>query len=274
MNKQTIIQLSDGNQIPQLGLGVWQASDDEAQMAVAHAINLGYRHIDTAAIYKNEKGVGLGIKDASIPREEIFVTTKVWNSEQGAKTTKAALDESLKRLDLDYVDLFLIHWPCPKKGLYVETWKTLIEAKEQGKLRSIGVSNFNPEHIQKLIDETGVIPVLNQIEVHPYFQQNELRKALKSLGVKTQAWSPLGQGQVLSDETIATIAKKHGKTAAQVIIRWHMQLDNIAIPKSITPSRIEENFDIFSFELTAQDMAQIASLDKGLRLGPNPLEFE
>lgn len=273
-NAQPVIQLSDGNLIPQLGLGVLYASDQQTREAVSHALQVGYRHVDTAAIYGNEEGVGAGVRDSGVQREEVFVTTKIWNAEQGFETTGKALEESLRRLQLDYVDLLLIHWPVPAKDLFVETWRALIQAKEQGKVRSIGVSNFNPAHLQRLIDDTGVSPVLNQIELHPFFQQSELRQRHDELDIRTQAWSPLGQGEVLDNPLIAEIAARHQRTPAQVIIRWHLQLGNIVIPKSVTPTRIEENFKVFDFELTAADMAAIQKLDSGGRMGPDPEEFE
>jgi 2,5-diketo-D-gluconate reductase A len=272
-NEQAFIQLSDGNTIPQIGLGVWQASQEQAKTAVSHALKSGYHHIDTASIYQNEEGVGKGIKDSGIARDQMFITTKIWNDAQGFEAAKTSLDASLARLQLDYVDMLLIHWPAPEKNLYVETWQALIETQKEGKVRSIGVSNFNTDHLQKLIDETGVTPVINQIELHPYFQQSELRKFHSENNIVTQAWSPLGQGEVLSNPVIGTIATKHGKTAAQVIIRWHIQLGNVAIPKSVTPSRIESNLDVFDFELSKVEMAEIANLDKGYRMGPNPLEL-
>ncbi|WNW10016.1 aldo/keto reductase [Pseudomonas sp. DTU_2021_1001937_2_SI_NGA_ILE_001] len=268
--QQPIIELSDGNRIPQLGLGVWQASPEQAASAVRQALQAGYRHIDTAAIYENEEGVGQGLQEAGVPREQVFITTKVWNSEQGFDSATRALDASLARLKLDYVDLLLIHWPTPAKDRYVETWKALIQAREQGKVRSIGVSNFNPEHLQRLIDETGVTPVLNQIELHPSFQQRELRQAHERLNIRTESWSPLGQGKGLEHPQIKQIASKHGRSPAQVIIRWHLQLGLIAIPKSVTESRIQENFQVFDFQLDADDLAAIATLDAGERLGPNP----
>lgn len=271
--EQTSIQFSDGNRIPQVGLGVWRVSQEDAKNSVSHALKSGYRHIDTASIYKNEEGVGEGIKESGVPREQIFVTTKVWNDDQGFEEAKASLDASLQRLQLDYIDMLLIHWPTPANDRYVDTWRALIEAQKEGKVRSIGVSNFYPEHIQRLIDETGVAPVINQVELHPYLQQAELRAAHQANNVITQAWSPLGQGEVLNDEVIGAIAARHNKTPAQVIIRWHIQLGNVVIPKSITPARIESNVDVFDFELSEQDMAEIASLDKGHRLGPDPMEF-
>lgn len=271
--QQPLITLSDGNHIPQLGLGVWQATQEQAASAVCEAIKSGYRHIDTASVYENEEGVGRGIQQSGVAREELFITTKIWNPDQGFDKAAIALDASLKRLQLSYVDLLLIHWPAPKMDLYIDTWKAVIAAKEQGKVRSIGVSNFNLDHLHRLIDETGVKPVLNQIELHPFLQQNALQQAHKSLGIETQAWSPLGQGKALSHLPIVAIAEKHGKSAAQVIIRWHVQQGRIVIPKSVTPSRIQENFNVFDFALDANDIAAIGVMDEGQRLGPDPLTF-
>lgn len=270
---QLTIQLSDAQRIPQIGLGVWQASDEEARAAVRVALEEGYRHVDTASIYGNEKGVGEGLRDAGIPREQVFLTTKIWNDAHGFESATAALDGSLERLNVDYVDLLLIHWPAPSQDNYIDTWRALIEAQRSGKARSIGVSNFNPDHLKKLIDETGVAPVLNQIELHPFMQQEALRSAHESMGIATQSWSPLGQGSALSDPAILEIARKHGRTAAQIIIRWHMELGLIAIPKSITPSRIRENFNVFDFSLETSDLAAIVALDSGKRLGPDPSTF-
>lgn len=269
--QQTMISLSDGSRIPQLGLGVWQASQEQARAAVKAALQAGYRHIDTAAIYENEEGVGAGIRDADVAREQVFVTTKIWNTEQGFASTGRALDASLQRLKMEYVDLLLIHWPAPSRGLYIETWRALIKAKDEGKTRSIGVSNFNPEHLQRLIDETGVSPVLNQIELHPFLQQAELRRCHEALNIQTQSWSPLGQGQALNHPVIGEIARKHGKSSAQVIIRWHLQLGLVVIPKSVTASRIRENHQVFDFALDGNDMAAISTLNSGTRLGPDPL---
>lgn len=272
MNTPSHITLHDGNTIPQLGLGVWQTPSDVAVNAVKTAIAAGYRHIDTAAIYGNEEGVGEGIRAAGVPKDPIFVTTKVWNADQGFDATLKAATTSLKRLGLDHVDLYLIHWPAPQKNLYVETWRALIRLKEEGKARSIGVSNFAVEHLDRIIGETGVRPVLNQIELHPRFQQSALRKAHADRGIATQSWSPLGQGTLLADPAIASIAAKHGRTPAQVIIRWHIDNGLIVIPKSVTPSRIVQNFDVFGFALDAEDMADIAKLDApDGRIGPDPL---
>lgn len=270
---QLTVQLSDGHRIPQLGLGVWQASQYEARHAVELAIEAGYRHVDTASIYGNEEGVGEGIRNASVPREQIFLTTKIWNDAQGQESTAKAIDASLARLEVDYVDLLLIHWPAPFQDKYVETWKALIAAQQAGKARSIGVSNFNPEHLHRLIGETGVSPVLNQVELHPFLQQQYLRKHHASLGIATQSWSPLGQGSALTHSGIIDIAQKHGRTPAQVIIGWHMELGLIAIPKSVTPSRIRENLDVFNFSLDAADLASIEKMNTGTRLGPDPASF-
>lgn len=270
---QLTIQLSDAQRIPQIGLGVWQASDEDARAAVRVALEEGYRHVDTASIYGNEKGVGEGLRDAGIPREQVFLTTKIWNDAHGFEPATAALDASLERLNVDYVDLLLIHWPVPGQDNYVDTWRALINAQRNGKARSIGVSNFNPDHLQKLMDETGVAPVLNQIELHPFMQQEALRSAHESMGIATQSWSPLGQGSALNDPVVLDIARKHGRTAAQVIIRWHIELGLIAIPKSITPSRIRENFNVFDFSLETSDLAAIVALDYGKRLGPDPSIF-
>jgi 2,5-diketo-D-gluconate reductase A len=265
------ITLRDGNRIPQLGLGVWRTPNDGAANAVSAAIRAGYRHIDTAAIYENEQGVGEGLRQASAPREQLFVTTKLWNADQGFDATLRAFDASLQRLALDYVDLYLIHWPAPSRNLYVETWKAFIRLREEGRARSIGVSNFTAEHLDRLIGETGEKPVLNQIELHPRFQQSELRQAHSERGIATESWSPLGQGQLLEDTVIGEIARKHARTPAQIIIRWHIDNGLVVIPKSVTPSRIIENFDVFSFRLDDQDIATMKRLDRpDGRIGPDP----
>ncbi|SIS02460.1 MULTISPECIES: aldo/keto reductase [Pseudomonas] len=272
-NHQPVIELLDGNRIPQLGLGVWQASPEEARAAVSVALKTGYRHVDTASIYKNEDGVGAGLQDSGIPRQDVFITTKVWNEDQGYERTLRAIDESLGRLELDYVDLLLIHWPAPSNGLFIETWQAMIEAQKAGKARSIGVSNFTAQHLDQLVNATGVKPVLNQVELHPFFQQAELRKAHENLGVKTESWSPLGQGEALAKPEIQAIAQKHQRTPAQVIIKWHLSQGLIAIPKSVTPSRISENFKVFDFELDNEDFHAIERLNEERRLGPDPDRF-
>lgn len=272
MTAQPSITLNDGRAIPQLGLGVWQASNEQAATAVRAALQAGYRHVDTAAIYDNETGVGEGIASSGVKREEIFVTTKLWNDAQGGDSALKAFDQSLKRLKLDYVDLYLIHWPAPRKDRYVESWKTLVKLQKDGRAKSIGVSNFTPEHLDRIIAETGVTPVLNQIELHPRFQQTALRDAHAKRGIATESWSPLGQGKLLTDPVVGAIAAKHKRTPAQVIIRWHLDSGLIVIPKSVTPSRIQENADVFGFRLDADDMAKIAGLDAANgRIGPDPL---
>jgi 2,5-diketo-D-gluconate reductase A len=270
-------KLNDGRLIPQLGLGVWQMPDDTAGPLVAHAIGACYRLIDTAAIYGNERGVGEGIRRAEaamVGREEVFVTTKCWNDRQGYDSALAAFDRSLQRLKLDYVDLYLSPWPAPARGLYVETWKALVRLKEEGRARSIGVANFMPEHLERIIGETGVTPALNQIELHPRLQQQALREIHARHGVVTQAWSPLGQGQLLAEPLIGKIAAKYGHTPAQVILRWHIQNGLLAIPKSASPERMAQNIDVFGFQLAAEDMAIIAGLDSAMgRIGFDPLSF-
>jgi len=268
------LSLRDGHAIPQLGLGVWQMSPDQACDAVKTALAAGYRHIDTASVYANESGVGRGLSSGDVLRNEIFVTTKVANADQGYDQTLRAFDESLSNLSLEYVDLYLVHWPMPAKNLYVATWKALVRLKADGRIRSIGVSNFDAGHIERLADETAVVPVLNQIELHPSFQQVALREYHKKLGIVTVAWSPLGQGASLSNPTITKLSVKHKRSPAQIIIRWHIQNDCVAIPKSITTSRIIENLDVFSFQLDAGDMQQISQLDSiNGRLGPIPATY-
>ncbi|MFE6228384.1 MULTISPECIES: aldo/keto reductase [unclassified Streptomyces] len=260
--------------MPQLGFGVWQVPDDEAEKAVATALEAGYRSIDTAAIYENERGTGKAVAASGIAREELFVTTKLWNSEQGHDSALRAFDASLERLGLDYVDLYLIHWPVPAKDAYVDTYKALEKILADGRAKAIGVSNFLPEHLERLTAETSVVPAVNQIELHPQLPQAESRAVHARLGIATEAWSPLGQGRGLLDvPALVAIARKHGRTPAQVVLRWHLQLGNVVIPKSVTPSRIRENIDVFDFELDAEDVAAIGALDEGRRLGPDPAQF-
>jgi len=270
------VTLSAGNStvdIPQLGFGVWQVPDEDATAAVTTALEVGYRSIDTARIYENEEGVGRALATTEVPRGEIFLTTKVWNDDQGYDSTLRAFEDSAKRLGQDYVDLYLIHWPTPKKDAYVDTWRALLQLRADGRIRAAGVCNFQQAHLQRLIDETGEAPAVNQVELHPRLQQAQLRAWHGDHGIATEAWSPLAQGAVLEDETIVTVAAHHEKTPAQTILRWHLQLDNIVIPKSVTPERIRENIEIFDFELSDEDMAEFAKLDSGERIGPDPETF-
>ena len=276
-SKINTVTLSNGVHMPQLGFGVWQVPNEESTAAVTAALHAGYRSIDTAAVYGNEEGVGKAIADfmaaTGTPREELFITTKLWNSEQGYEKTLAAVEVSLKKLGLDYVDLYLIHWSTPSRDLYLDTWRAFEEIYASGRAKAIGVSNFEPVHLQRIIDLGGTVPAVNQIELHPRLQQAELRDFNFKNGIHTEAWSPLAQGQLLQDPAVTAIAEAHGKSAAQVVIRWHLQLGNIVIPKSVTPERIAENFDVFDFELTDADMAAIAALDNNGRVGPHPNEF-
>ncbi|MFJ6635150.1 aldo/keto reductase [Streptomyces sp. NPDC091376] len=274
MSKVPSITLNNGVSMPQLGYGVWQVPDDEAAKAVGTALEAGYRSIDTAAIYENEKGTGQAVAASGIPREELFLTTKLWNSEQGYDSTLRAFDASLTRLGLDYVDLYLIHWPLPAKDAFVDTYKAFETILADGRAKAIGVSNFLPAHLERLLGETSVAPAVNQIELHPQLQQAESRAFHAKHGIATEAWSPLGQGRgLLEVPTIVAIAQKHGKTPAQAVLRWHLQLGNVVIPKSVTPSRIQENIDVFDFELDADDLAAFGALDEGRRLGPDPATF-
>lgn len=260
--------------IPQLGFGVFQIPDDETERAVAQALELGYRHVDTAAIYRNERGVGRALAASGLAREDVFVTTKLWNDAQGRESAPKALADSLSRLGLEYVDLYLIHWPAAGQGLYVETWEALLELQQEGLARAVGVSNFQVPHLEAIIEASGVSPSINQIELHPWLAQGELRAFHAQARIATEAWSPLAQGgSFLGDPTLASIASDHGKSVAQVILRWHVQLGNVVIPKSATPSRIAENAELFDFELSAADMDAIAGLDRGERVGPDPDRF-
>ena len=272
MTTQPYVTFNDGHAIPQLGLGVWKATDAEAATAVQAALAAGYRHIDTAAIYENEAGVGAGMAQSDVARSDIFLTTKLWNEAQGYDSTLQAMDASLKRLGTDYVDLYLIHWPSAWRGKFIDTWKAMIRLRDEGKVRSIGVSNFEGDYIDQLIDETGVTPAINQIQLHPLFQQSAMRAKHDKLGVVTESWSPLGQGTLLDNPVLGAIAARHGKSVAQVIIRWHIELGLVVIPKSVTPSRIVENFDVFDFTLSGTDMTAIAGLnDPDGRIGSDPV---
>jgi diketogulonate reductase-like aldo/keto reductase len=268
------VTLNNGLAMPQLGFGVFLVPDDEAYAAVTRAIEAGYRSIDTAALYKNEEGTGRAIADSGIPREEVFVTTKVWNTDQGYDSTLRAFDISLDKLGMDYVDLYLIHWPAPARDRYVDTWKAFEKIYADGRAKAVGVSNFLPTHLERLFDETGLVPAVNQVELHPRLQQEEVRAFNAQHGIATEAWSPLGRGNqgngVLGDSVITAAAAKHGVTPAQIVLRWHLQIGNVVIPKSVTSSRIKENFDVFGFELDADDMTAIAGLETGDRVGPHP----
>ncbi|MEV6199732.1 aldo/keto reductase [Streptomyces sp. NPDC051771] len=267
------VTLNNGVEIPQLGFGVFQVADDATTAAVTAALDAGYRSIDTAAVYGNEAGVGRALAGSGIAREELFVTTKLWNADQGHDATLRAFDASLAKLGLDYVDLYLIHWPTPARDLYRDSWRALERLAAEGRIRAAGVSNFQPEHLRRLLDDATLTPAVNQIELHPALRQSELRAFHREHGIATEAWSPLAQGAVLDDPAIEAIAAAHGASPAQVVIRWHLQLGNVVIPKSVTPARIRANFDVFGFVLTDEEMATIAGLDRGLRTGPHPDEL-
>ena len=272
---QPFITLNDGSKIPQIGLGTYQAAADRTAAVVETALAIGYRHIDTAMIYRNEAGVGEGLRASGVPRGDVYITTKLWNTDQGRESARAAFNTSLDLLKLDYVDLYLIHWPVPARDRYVESWETLIRLREEGRARAIGVSNFMPDQIDRLIETTGVAPVVNQIECHPAFQQVSARAENANRKVAVQSWSPLGQGELLDNAVLAALAEKHDRSVAQIILRWHVQNDLIVIPKTVNEGRMRENLDILTFALDADDMAKIAALDdpEG-RMGPDPLTFE
>ncbi|WOC15510.1 aldo/keto reductase [Pseudochrobactrum sp. MP213Fo] len=268
------IKLNDGNSIPQLGFGVWQINDEQAVASVSSALETGYRHIDTAAIYKNERGVGQAIRDSGIARKDIFLTTKVWNDDQGYDATLKAFAASSERLGTDYFDLYLIHWPMPNKDLFVDTWRALVKLREDGLVKSIGVSNFRTSDLQRMMKESDIVPAVNQIELHPYFQQDNLRQFHQQHNIATEAWSPLGQGKILDNPTLKAIAEKHNKSVAQVILRWHLDIGNIVIPKSSTPARIQENFAISDFTLSGTEHDSINRLSSADgRIGPDPTTF-
>jgi 2,5-diketo-D-gluconate reductase A len=268
------VTLNNGVRMPQLGYGVFQVPEDQTTAAVAAALEAGYRSIDTATAYGNERGVGRALAGSGLPREELFVTTKVWNADQGYDSTLKAFDASMDRLGIDFLDLYLIHWPLPRANKFVDTFKAFAHLRDQGRIRSIGVSNFEPEHLDVLIDATGIVPAVNQVELHPRLPQTKLRETHDRLGIATEAWGPLGRGTLLAHPTITGIAESYDRTPAQVLIRWHIQLGNIVIPKSVNPKRIASNFDVFDFELSSNDMSSIASLDDGNRLGPDPRTFD
>lgn len=274
MTTTPTIALNNGVKIPQLGFGVFQVPDDETATAVGHALDAGYRSIDTAAAYGNEKGVGDAIAASGLPREELFVTTKLWNDDQGYDATLAAFEASLSKLGLDQIDLYLIHWPTPARDRYLDTWRALERLLAEERVRAIGVSNFQPAHLRRLMDESGIVPAVNQIELHPRFPQRELRAVHAEHGIATEAWSPLAQGgALLADPVITGLAERYGRTPAQIVLRWHLQLGNIVIPKSVTPQRIRENIDVFGFTLDEADVAAVSALDDGTRIGPDPDTF-
>jgi len=267
------LTLNNGNTIEQLGLGVYKVAQDEAVNLMREAVEVGYRRIDTAALYGNEAEVGQGIRESGVDRSEIFVTTKIWNDRQGYNESLKAIDESMSRLDLGYIDLLLIHWPSPEQDLYLETWKAFEKVLAEGKVRNIGVSNFQPAHLERLMANSDVKPTVNQVELHPFFAQREVREANAKNHVLTEAWSPLARAGKNDNAVLRQIAEETGKTVSQVIIRWHLQLGNLVIPKTTHRTRLEENFDVFDFALTESQLASIATLDEGLRMGPNPDEF-
>jgi 2,5-diketo-D-gluconate reductase A len=268
------IRLNNGVSMPQLGFGVFQVPNAETEAAVTTALEVGYRSIDTAAAYDNEEGVGAAIAKSGLPRDDLFVTTKLINSEHGYDATMRAFDDSMRRLGLDQLDLYLIHWPRPAHDLYVETWRAFEKLHADGRIRAVGVSNFQPAHLRRLIDETGTVPAVNQVELHPYLTQAELRDFHAQHDIATEAWSPLAKGGDLLTEPVLTgLAAKYGRTPAQIVLRWHLQLGNVVIPKSVTPSRVKENFEVWDFELAEEDMEGITALNRGQRTGPDPDTF-
>jgi 2,5-diketo-D-gluconate reductase A len=265
------LTLNSGHPMPQLGYGVFKVPLQETREMVGSALEAGYRSIDTAAMYGNEEGVGQAVAQSGLARDDLFVTTKLNNDSHGHDDARAAFARSQEKLGLDYVDLYLIHWPLPAADRYVETWQALIELRDEGVVRSIGVSNFEPAHLQRIIDETGVLPAVNQIELHPYLTQDALREFHTTHGIVTEAWSPIARGgDVLRDQVITSLADKYGKTPAQIVLRWHLELGNVVIPKSVTPARIVENIDVFDIDLDAEDVEAISSLSRGHRTGPHP----
>jgi 2,5-diketo-D-gluconate reductase A len=268
------ITLNNGVEMPQLGFGVFQIPNDETEAAVTAALAAGYRSIDTASIYGNEEGVGAAIAKSGIPRDELFITTKLFNSDQGYDSTLRAFDESMARLGLEQLDLYLIHWPLPKHDKYVDTWRAFEKLLADGRIRAIGVSNFQPAHLRRVIDESDTVPAVNQVELHPYLIQEEVRAADAAHGIATESWSPLAKGgDLLSEPAVTALASKYGRTAAQIVLRWHLRLGCVVIPKSVTPSRIKENLAVFDFELTDEDVASVSALDRGERTGPDPDTF-
>ena len=267
MTAERDIELNDGRSMPRLGLGVWQTPAGDAARIMRQAVEVGYRAVDTASAYNNEEGVGEGLAGS-----DVFLTTKLWNADQGYDSTLRAFEASAARLKREAVDLYLIHWPAPKKGLFVDTWKALVRLREEGRATSIGVSNFNADHLERIVGETGVTPAVNQVELHPRFQQRALREVHDRLGIRTESWSPLGRGRLLDAPALAAIAAKHGRTPAQTVIRWHLDEGLIVIPKAVNPERLRENSDVWDFALDADDRARIATLDSPEgRTGPDPM---
>lgn len=264
------LSLDDGETIPQLGLGLYKVPAADAAALCRDAIEIGYRHLDTAAFYGNERELGLAVREAPVPREELFVTSKVWKDDNGYDSTLRAFDESMRRLGLGRLDLYLIHWPVPSTDRYVDTWRALVRLREEGRVSSIGVANFHAHHIERIVEETGVAPVVNQVELHPWLPQAALREFHAGRGIRTEAWSPLARGRILSTPLLDDLAAKHGRTPAQIVLRWHLELGNIVIPKASSPDRLRENLDVFDFALDADDLATIATLETGERTGRDP----
>ena len=274
LDQMPFLTLNNDQRIAQLGLGVYKVTQDVAVNTVRTAIDVGYRRIDTAALYQNEAEVGTAIRQSGVSRDELFVTTKVWNDRQGYDEALKAIDESLAKLNIDYIDMLLIHWPCPTQDKYLDTWRAFEAAVQSGRVMGIGVSNFEPSHLERLVSQSDTVPALNQVELHPSLQQHSVREANAHHGVATEAWSPLGRGLYTDSAVLHSIADKHAKSLAQVIIRWHLQLGNLVIPKTTSPDRLVENISVFDFTLDSADMVAIAELDAGHRIGPNPNEFD
>lgn len=267
------VALNDGTTIPQIGFGLWQVPPNEAEAATAEALRVGYRHLDSAAVYANEAEAGAALAKSGLAREDVYVTTKLWNPDHGYDEAMRAFDTSMTKMGFEQLDLYLIHWQCKQHGKFIDTWRALIDLQKSGRVKSIGVSNFKEPALRQLIDATGVIPVLNQIELHPWLPQLDMRAVHAEYGIATESWSPLASGQLIDDPTLAAIAAKHSKSTAQVMIRWHLQQGLIVLPKSVTPSRIAENIDVFGFQLDDEDMATIAGMENGHRTGPDPDDF-